>query len=208
MANASEWTLMSLNRYIDVKRFLFDRRTNILRDRKRPITPSQRACAESARSMTPLLTCIPLCHGREIRRKPALLILGIIMRIPTSLWPLRLTFIESVPFVFLVFFVMYIDILIHYVCNAHFHWLWRRKFAALKSYRLCHESSDDVTSLATRRSNVTKTFWKSVLSEWIRMAITRFVFEWFAGINCFILRSQIPVLPLRWRVAVKLNLRP
>ena len=24
-------------------------------------------------------------------------------------------------------------ILIHYVCNAHFHWLWRRKFAALKS---------------------------------------------------------------------------
>ena len=24
-------------------------------------------------------------------------------------------------------------ILIHYVCNAHFHWLWRWKFAALKS---------------------------------------------------------------------------
>ena len=101
-----------------------------------------------------------------------------------------------------------IVILIHYVCNAHFHWLWRRKFAALKSLRLCHESSDDVTSLATRLSNVTKTFWKSVLSEWIRMVITRFVFEWFAGINCIILRSQIPVLPLRWRVAVKLNLRP
>ena len=88
-------------------------------------------------------------------------------------------------------------ILIHYVYNAHFHWLWRRKFAALKSLRLCHESSDDVTSLATRRSNVTKTFWKNVLSEWIRMVITRFVLEWFAGINCIILRSQIPVLPLR-----------
>ena len=44
-----------------------------------------------------------------------------------------------------------------------------------------------------RRSNVTKMLWKSVLSEWIRMVITRFVFEWFAGINCFILRSQIPV---------------
>ena len=101
-----------------------------------------------------------------------------------------------------------IHILIHYVCNARFHWLWRRKFAALKSLRLCHESSDDVTSLATQRSNVTKTFWKSVLSEWIRMVITRFVFEWFAGINCIILQSQIPVLPLRWRVAVKLNLRP
>ena len=99
-------------------------------------------------------------------------------------------------------------ILIPSVCNAHFHWLWRRKFAAIKSKRLRHESSDDVTSLATRRSNVTKTFWKSVLSEWIRMVITRFVFEWFAGINCIILRSQIPVLPLRWRVAVKLNLRP
>ena len=26
------------------------------------------------------------------------------------------------------------------------------------------------------------------------MVITRFVFEWFAGINCIILRSQIPVL--------------
>ena len=99
-------------------------------------------------------------------------------------------------------------ILIHYVCNAHFHWLWRRKFAALKSLRLCHESSDDVTSLATRRSNGTKTFWKSVLSDWIRMVITLFVIEWFADINCIILRSQIPVLPLRWRVAVKLNLRP
>ena len=99
-------------------------------------------------------------------------------------------------------------ILIHYDCNAHFHWLWRQKFAALKSLRLCHESSDDVTSLATRRSIVTKTFWKSVLSEWIRMVITRFVFERFAGINCIILRSQISVLPLRWRVAVKLNLRP
>ena len=100
------------------------------------------------------------------------------------------------------------NILIHYVCNAHFHWLWRRKFAALKSLRLCHESRDDVTSLATRRSNITKTFWKCVLSDWIRMVITRFVFEWFAGINWIILQSQIPVLPLRWRVAVKLNLRP
>ena len=37
------------------------------------------------------------------------------------------------------------------------------------------------------------------------MVITRFVFEWFAGINCIILRSQIPVLPLCWRVTVKLN---
>ena len=89
------------------------------------------------------------------------------------------------------------DILIHYVCNTHFHWLWRWKFAALKSQRLCHESTDNVTSLETRRSNATKTFWKSVLLEWIRMLITRFVFEWFAGINCIILRSQIPVIPLR-----------
>ena len=59
-------------------------------------------------------------------------------------------------------------ILIHYVCNAHFHRLWRQKFAALKSLRLCHESSDDVTSLATRRSNITKTFWKCV-TGYIRM---------------------------------------
>ena len=36
------------------------------------------------------------------------------------------------------------------------------------------------------------------------MVITRFVFEWFAGINCIILRSHI----LRWRVAVNINLRP
>ena len=101
-------------------------------------------------------------------------------------------------------------ILIHYVCNAHFHLLSRRKFAASKSWRLCHESSDDVRSLAIlmRLSNITKTFWKCVLSEWIWMVITRFVFEWFAGINCIILRWQIPVLPFRWRVAVKLNLRP
>ena len=99
-------------------------------------------------------------------------------------------------------------ILIHYVCNGHFHWLWRRKFVALKSLRLCHESSDYVMSLATRRSNIKKMFWNCVLSEWIRMVITRFMFEWFAGINCIILRSQIPILPLRWRVAVKLNLGP
>ena len=97
------------------------------------------------------------------------------------------------------------SILIHYVCNAHFHWQWRRKFATLKSLRLCHENSDDVTSLATRRRNITKTFLKCVLSEEIRMVITRFVFEWFACRNCMILRSQIPVLPFRWRVAVKLN---
>ena len=81
-------------------------------------------------------------------------------------------------------------ILIHYVCNAQFHWLGRRKFTALKSLRVCHESKDDVTPLATRRSNVTKKFWKRVLSEWIRMLITRFVFEWFAGINCIILQWQ------------------
>ena len=93
-------------------------------------------------------------------------------------------------------------ILIHYVCVAHFHWLWRRKFAALKSKRWCHDSNDDVTFLATRHSNVTKRFWKRVLSEWIRMVITRLTFEWFAGINCVILRSQIPFLPPRWRVAV------
>ena len=105
-------------------------------------------------------------------------------------------------------------ILNHYVCNVHVHWLWRQKSAALKSLRLCHESSDDVTSLATRRSNVTKTFWKIVLSEWIRRVITRFeyshpfsqisklgdntfVIEWFSGINHIILRLQIHVLPLR-----------
>ena len=52
-------------------------------------------------------------------------------------------------------------ILNHYVCNAHFHWLWRRKFAALKSKRFCHESSDDVTSLATRRINITEKFWNA-----------------------------------------------
>ena len=76
-------------------------------------------------------------------------------------------------------------ILIHYVCNAHFHLLWRRKFSALKSLRLCHESNDDVTSLTTRRS-------KRVLSEWIRMVITRFVLEWFAGINCIIYGRKYP----------------
>ena len=32
------------------------------------------------------------------------------------------------------------------------------------------------------------------------MVITRFVFEWFACISCIILRSEIPVLPLRLRV--------
>ena len=37
------------------------------------------------------------------------------------------------------------------------------------------------------------------------MVRTQFVFEWFAGMNCIILRSQIPILPLRWRVAVKLK---
>ena len=96
----------------------------------------------------------------------------------------------------------------HYVCNAHFHWLWRRKFAALKSLRLCHESRDDVKSSATRRSNIMETFWNVFYHlEWIRMVIRRFGFEWFACINWIILRSQIPVLPLRWRVAVKLNLR-
>ena len=95
-------------------------------------------------------------------------------------------------------FELWSFILIHYVCNTHFHWLWRRKLTVLKSKRLCHESRDDVTSLATRRSNITKTFWKCVLSEWIGMAITRFVFQWFAGKYCIILRLQIPVLPLRW----------
>ena len=34
--------------------------------------------------------------------------------------------------------------------------------------------------LATRHGNVKETFWKYVLAEWIRMVITRFVFEWFA----------------------------
>ena len=99
-------------------------------------------------------------------------------------------------------------IIIHYVCNTCFHLLWRRKFAAFKSKSLCHESNDDITSLAIPRSNLTKTFWKHVLLEWIRMVIPRFVFEWFADINCIILRSQMPALPLRWPVAVKLNLRP
>ena len=42
-----------------------------------------------------------------------------------------------------------------------------------------------------RNENVLK---KAFLSERIRMVITRFVIEWFAGINCIILRSQIPVL--------------
>ena len=32
----------------------------------------------------------------------------------------------------LIFHKRCILILIHYVCNAHFHWLWRRKFAAFK----------------------------------------------------------------------------
>ena len=35
------------------------------------------------------------------------------------------------------------------------------------------------------------------------MVITRFVFEWYAGINCIILRSQIPVLPLTRRGKTK-----
>ena len=34
--------------------------------------------------------------------------------------------------------------------------------------------------------------------------ITRFVFEWFAGINWIILRSLIPILLLWWHVAVNL----
>ena len=54
--------------------------------------------------------------------------------------------------------------------------------------------SDTSLHVATRRSNITKRFWKCVLSEWIRMVVTRFVFEWFAGINCILLLSQIPVL--------------
>ena len=52
-------------------------------------------------------------------------------------------------------------------------------------------------------SNVTKTFWKRVLSEWIRMMIhdiindiindiTKFVFEWFSGIYCIIYGRKYP----------------
>ena len=60
-------------------------------------------------------------------------------------------------------------ILIHYVClNAHFHWLWRRKFVALKSYSIYVMKA---TTSHVRRSNVTKTFWKDVLAEWIRIVI-------------------------------------
>ena len=75
------------------------------------------------------------------------------------------------------------------------------KISAVKSQRLCHESSDDVTSLATRRSYVTKTFWKSVLSEWIRMVITRFVYEWFAGINCIVFKRLSNCSPLKSTLA-------
>ena len=57
-------------------------------------------------------------------------------------------------------------------------------------------------------SNITKMFKKRVLAEWIRMVvIIQFVFEWFAGLNCIVLRSQIPVLPLRWRLVRILNYR-
>ena len=94
----------------------------------------------------------------------------------------------------------WIYILIHYVCNACFHWLWHRKFVAL---------NHSIYALKQRRrhvlSNITKMFKKRVLGEWIRMVIIRFVFEWFAGINCIILRSQIPVLPLRWFLVRILN---
>ena len=62
-----------------------------------------------------------------------------------------------------------------------------KKFLALKAKRLCYESNDDVTSLATHRSNVTKIFLKHIETEWIRIVIIRIVIEWFAGINCIIL---------------------
>ena len=62
----------------------------------------------------------------------------------------------------------------------------------------------DVENLATLRSNKTKTFWKCVLSEWIRMVITGFVFEWFAGINCIILGHIKKILVLRHRRALKI----
>ena len=103
----------------------------------------------------------------------------------TCKWDLLVKYISPCDNVQIKSKLMMPYILIHYVCNTHFHLMWRRKFAALKSNCLCHESND-VTSLATRRSNITKRFWKSVLSEWIRMVITRFVIEWFAGINCII----------------------
>ena len=37
------------------------------------------------------------------------------------------------------------------------------------------------------------------------MVIAQFVFEWFAGRNCIILPSQIPVLQWHLHVAVKLD---
>ena len=62
-------------------------------------------------------------------------------------------------------------ILIHYVCNTHFHWPRHWKFATLKSKCLCHEITDNITSLATKCSNVRKMYWKCVLAVWIRMVI-------------------------------------
>ena len=57
--------------------------------------------------------------------------------------------------------------------------------------------------LSNALSNITKMFWKCVLSEWIRKVIIPSVFEWFVGINFIFLRSQIPILPLRWHVKTK-----
>ena len=82
--------------------------------------------------------------------------------------------------------------LIHYVCNAHFHWQRRRKFAKFKIIAFMPWKQRRLHVL----SNVTWQHNENVLKRRFiktnKKVITRFVFEWFAGINCIILRSQIP----------------
>ena len=52
--------------------------------------------------------------------------------IPKFTTELNKKYKAKLPVLLFMKMILYI-ILIHYVCNAHFHWLWRRKFAALKS---------------------------------------------------------------------------
>ena len=120
----------------------------------------------------------------------------IVRRIPLRNMPsefdVNSSWIFSVPLAHLYIFCMFmcplqiiLACLIHCVCNAQFHWLWRRKFAALIKI------SAFMPWKQRRRhvlSNVTKTFWKRVSLEWIIKVITRFVFEWFASINCIIFK--------------------
>ena len=73
------------------------------------------------------------------------------------------------------------------------------KIVSLKSWHFCLEINKAVTSLVVPCSKVKKMFWKCVLAEWIIMVLTRFVFEWYAGINCSkpLLELEVILRPLR-----------